>query len=261
MFCIEYDPILEGAAPFTSLVELVTVVRLAEGSDPEELHVSEGYPGGLALGGNQVVLAMTRSEGETENTGNIVAISRSDGATTSLGSQLPFPATPVVRDSTVYWINQGTTAGFGRFENGSIQSVPVGGGSSTTLGAGITTLAAFAVGESLYFTSVVEMQATLFSCPLAGCGEGNADATVVTSRTMEEERPPWCYAADERGLYVSEYAEPETDILWIAAGQAEPIVLASDRDCPRQIAVNSSSVLWVEQCEDSSEWTIWRMPR
>jgi hypothetical protein len=262
VFWVKYDPTLVGSGADASLAEPVTVTRLAAGSSaPEELYITEGYPGGLTLGSDQVVLVMTRTDRETPNSGEVVAIPRRGGAATRLASELPFPTTPAVRESTVYWANRGSAVDFGRYEDGSIQAMSLSGGSSTTLAAGIATISAFAVGGRLYLSSVVEMEATLFSCPLTGCGEGNADATVVVSRTMEEETGPWWFVADQRGLRLCEYYEPAADILWIAAEGAEPIVLVPARDCLHEIALGSRSVVWVEGCEDASEATIWRMAR
>jgi hypothetical protein len=83
----------------------------------------------------------------------------------------------------------------------------LGGESVRTLAAGLDRLSDFAVGDRLYFGTIPDLAtATLFSCPLAGCGQDNVDAAEVVSRATQGGRP-WTLAADAQGLYYAEYLE------------------------------------------------------
>jgi hypothetical protein len=207
---------------------------------------------GVAAGGKPVTIALSGSRGPAAGTvywvnrgtyvydGSVKTIPSGAGSATTLAPNQSYPAAVVLDGTNVYWANEGTTQcpQSPYCHGGSMNSVPVGGGSYSTLVSDLNAPDSVAVdGTNVYWTDPEDQ--TVNQAPLAG-----GDTIVLASG----QNGPRSVAVDGSNVYWVDTGDPNkangvVQKVPIGGGTITP--LASSQHVPAELVLDDTYLYWV----------------
>ncbi len=195
---------------------------------------SSGAPSGVAADGTHVYW--------TDLNEGTVMRAKIDGASVvTLASGQKTPTSLALSAGTLYWTNQGSvdpmTGIVAGKNDGSIVSLPAGGGTPVTLASGLfDPWAITATAGGVYWTDLAGGSATKGAVYAIG-PRGSATVTLASGRY-----DPEFIAADPSNVYWTEvYAG---NVMRAPVGGGSMTTLAAGQDSPSGVAVDETSVYW-----------------
>jgi hypothetical protein len=188
------------------------------------------YPLGITVGSSNVYWTDARLD-------TVMSVPSSGGTPVTLASGQLAPQGITVDSTSVYWTNPN---GGGA---GPIISTPLGGGALTTLASGVDSPFAIAVeGTNVFWTSY--NGGTLLSAPLPA---GGTPTTIASGQG----HPMLSIAVDENNVYWTSAEDPSGNqgngsVMSAPLGGGALTTLASGQNTPDGIAVDSTSVYWID---------------
>jgi hypothetical protein len=176
---------------------------------------------GVLLGAGDAAANEASADGEVCSAGGV-------GSLSVLASKQTWPFAVAVDATNAYWGNP---------MEGTLKSVPLSGGSPTTLASGQEVQAIAVDATTVYWTSVAYKPtpaSTVMSVPIGG-------GTPTTLATGQND--PFAIAVDDESVYWTDFAEGH--VMKVPKRGGTPTTLASGQEYAQAIAVDATSAYWL----------------